>query len=84
MNMDQITKAIAPLVKLVQQETTAPLLAEMAAMKVTHAREMKETLAKLLAENRQLKNKLAKAIKQRDEWQYQARKYRKTLLEKAK
>ena len=82
MHMDKRNKALAAFERAIEEEAAAPLLADMAAMKIAHSRDMKELTAKLAAENVQLARKLKRTITQRDEWRYQAQKYQARLLEK--
>jgi hypothetical protein len=84
---DPITKAVAPLVKLIQKETAAPLLIEIKELRLelAHARKTlvpKTDTAPIAVENRQLKAKLRKALEQRDEWKYHARRYHATIIGK--
>ena len=80
MNITQITKAIAPLVKLAQQEAaieSKQLKSQLQQLHQVVAKMVsKEAVAPLVAENKHLKVKLRKALEQRDEWRYHARKYR--------
>ena len=61
-----VLASLAPFIKLLGLEDAAHI---------------KAANKKLAAENAQLKNKLRRSITQRDEWRYQAHKYRDTVLE---
>jgi hypothetical protein len=65
MESEQMTKALAPFIKLVQANSKDA-----------------KALAAAQVEIRNTKLKLKKALEQRDEWRYQAQKYRKALTER--